>query len=207
MRTNNGVDLQSRALLALTNALTGTGTTAPTSTTITLDDQTSPGSTSVWNGQQITCGATWGVVKSNTNATPPVVTIDQWYTPASPGGAAASTPSAGRYHVNPGMVPAQFMAITTDTGAPSASDTTLTSEETTNGLARAYATYAHTTAGGTATLTKTFTYTGSTSKTLHKIGIFQGVTGTIMFFETVLSADAIVATNGDQVTVTETVTF
>lgn len=207
MRTNNGVDLQSRAMLGLTNAITGTGTTAPTATTIKLDDQSAPGSTSAWNGQIVVCGATWGVILSNTNVSAPVVTIDQWYTPATPGGAAASTPSAGRYHILPGDGPAQFMAITTDTGSPSATDTTLASEETANGLARAYATYAHTTAATSSTLTKTFTYTGSTSKTLHKIGIFQGVTGSVMLFETVLSADAIVATNGDQVTVTETVSF
>lgn len=207
MRTNLGTDWHARALGALTNSKTGTGTTAPTATTITLDDATAPGSTSAWNGQLITCGAVFGVIVSNTNATPPVVTVDRWYDPTTPGGAAGTTPAAGRYQILAGMAPAQWMAITTDATAAAATDTTLGTEETTNGLGRAYATYAHTTSAASYTLTKAFTYTGSASKVLAKIGVFNASAGGIMTFESVLNATSTVNASGDVTTVTETVTL
>lgn len=99
-----------------------------------------------------------------------------------------------------------YMAITADATAPAAGDTVLTSEQTTNGLARAQATYAHTAGTNTTTLTKTFTYTGSSSVTLAKIGIFNASSSGTMGYETLLNATATVTTNGDNVTVTETIT-
>lgn len=99
-----------------------------------------------------------------------------------------------------------YMGITTDATAAAAGDTTLTSEETTNGLARAQATFAHTTGTNTSTLTKTFTYTGASSKVLAKIGIFNASSSGTMGIETVMSSTATVTTSGDNVTVTETFT-
>lgn len=206
-KTNLGQDWQARALAALNNSVTGAGATSITATTLSLTGLDGSAGTSLWNGQLLVMSGVWGVITSNTAANPTVVTIDRWYTPASPSGAAATTPTTGVWVILPGMAPAIYMGITTDAAAASASDTTLASEETTNGLGRAYCTYAHTASAATYTLTKAFTYTGSSSKTLHKAGIFVAAVGGTMPFETVLSADAIVATSGDQVTVTETVTM
>lgn len=206
-RTNLGADLQSCAMGGFSNTATGTATTAPTATTITLDGVT--GTLNQWNGQIVTIGAVFGVILSSTAATPAVVTVDKWYDPTATFNplTTASTPAAGRWEILPGMAPALWMAITTDVAAFSATDTTLASEETAAGLGRTVVApaYAHTTSATSYTLTRTFTYTGSTSKTLHKGALFNAANGGIMLFETVLSADAIVAQNGDAVTVTETV--
>lgn len=207
MRTNLGTDWHSRALGALTNAATGSGATSITATSASLTGLDGTAGTSLWNGQILVMNGVFGIIKSNTAANPTVVTIDRWYNPASISGAAAATPATGAWVIVPGMAPALWMGITTDTGSPAATDTTLTSEETTNGLARAQASYAHTASVANYTLTKAFTYTGSSPKTLHKIGVFLAETGGIMAFVTNLSADAIVAQNGDVVTVTETVSL
>jgi hypothetical protein len=204
-RTNLGADWQARALGALTNSATGAGATSITATSASLTGLDGTGGTGLWNGQILAMNGVYGVILSNTAANPTVVTIDRWYNPATPGGAAATTPTTATWVILPGMAPAQWMGITVDTGTPAATDTTLTSEETANGLGRAYATYAHTTSAASYTLTKAFTYTGSTSKTLHKIAVFLGANGSIMPFIVNLNADAIVAANGDSVTVTETV--
>jgi len=84
-------------------------------------------------------------------------------------------------------------------------------EQTTNGLGRALCTYAHTNgslgSNSTYTLTKTFTYTGSTATTIAKIGIFNASRAGIPMFVTSLPATATVTANGDTLTVTETVTL
>lgn len=205
MRTNLGADWQARALGGHTNAATGSGATSITATGASLTGLDGTGGTNLWNGQILAMSGVYGVITANTAANPTVVTVDKWYNPASPGGSAAATPSSGAWVILPGMAPASWMGITTDVAAPGATDTTLASEETTNGLGRAYASYAHTASAASYTLAKTFTYTGSSSKTLHKIGVFLALVGGIMAFESVLNADAIVAVNGDITTVTETV--
>lgn len=149
----------------------------------------------------------YAVITANTAANPTQVTLDRWYTPSNPGGSAASTPSTGTWLIAPGMAPASWVGITTDTGSPSLTDTTLPSEETTNGLARGYATLAHTAGATSSTLTITFTYTGSTSKTLHKVGTFNAAAGGPMVDESVLSNDALVSASGNTATVTLTVQF
>ena len=103
-------------------------------------------------------GATvFGMIQSN-SAT--VLTVDQWYSAGT--WATGTTPNAtGQYQILPGQLPAMWMAVTSDAGAPAASDTALASEATTNGFARALATWAHTAAAGTYTLTNTYTATGS----------------------------------------------
>lgn len=100
-------------------------------------------------------------------------------------------------------VSARWIALTADTGAAAAGDTTLTAEITTNGGARAVGTYAHT--GGTAsyTITKTFTASGALTA-IHKAGLFTAISTGTMAFETVLSSDATLATN-DTLTITWTV--
>ena len=81
---------------------------------------------------------------------------------------------------------AKYLALTANATAPSASDTTLTAEIVTGGggLLRAAATYAHTAAATTYTLTLTFTANGSDSLpvTIAKVGCFDAAsTGNLIF--------------------------
>lgn len=105
---------------------------------------------------------------------------------------------------------ANYIALTANSSAPSASDTTLTGEITTGGggLIRAQATYAHTGGTATATLTKTFTANGSDSLpvTLAKIGVFNAASSGTMAYETLLSATATLSASGDNIVLTETIT-
>lgn len=106
---------------------------------------------------------------------------------------------------------ANYIALTANSSAASASDTTLTGEIATasGGLIRAQATYAHTGGTATVTLTKTFTANGNDSLpvTVAKIGVFNAASVGSMAFETLLSTTATISASGDQLTVTETVTI
>jgi hypothetical protein len=95
---------------------------------------------------------------------------------------------------------ATFIAITTDATAPAATDTTLTSEETTNGLGRAAATLAHTTAAASTTLSHTWTYTGSTSKVIAKLGLLTAISAGTLVLQTLLASTGTVNANGDTIT-------
>jgi hypothetical protein len=95
------------------------------------------------------------------------------------------------------------IALTTDTGAPAAGDTTLASEITTNGLGRAEATTnTHTTGTNSTTLAKTFTATG-THTGVHKSATFDASSAGVMYHEAALTADATLQ-NGDTLTITWT---
>ncbi len=151
------------------------------------------------------------MVVSNTAT---VLTVDRWYTPSSPGGAAASTPSTGVYIILPGNAPYWYMALTTNATAASATDTTLASEITTagGGLIRKLATYAHTTGAASYSLAATFTVNGSDTglpATIAKIGIFNSIVGATgrMQFETLLGTTAVLSAVGDALTVTDTVSM
>jgi hypothetical protein len=106
---------------------------------------------------------------------------------------------------------ANYIALTANATAPSASDTTLTAEITTGGggLIRAQAAYAHTGSTATFTLTKTFTANGSDSLpvTLAKIGVFNASSSGSLCFETLLSATATLTASGDACTITDTFTI
>lgn len=106
---------------------------------------------------------------------------------------------------------ATYMALTANSTAPSAGDTTLTGEITTagGGLVRAVATYAHTAGASTYTLTKTFTANGSDSLpvTIAKIGIFNASSSGKMPWESLLSSTATLSASGDALTCTETITL
>lgn len=105
---------------------------------------------------------------------------------------------------------ANYIGITTDNTAPAAADTSLASEETANGLARAQASVTHTTSATSTVLSHTWTYTGSTTKVIAKAGLFTAagppVAGT-MALETLLSSTATVNSNGDQITLNWTINF
>jgi hypothetical protein len=201
LRTTVGGDWQG-ALMGggIADATYGTGTAAATTaTTVTLPTSGAPGSTTKWNGQTIVIGNRFGIVNSNTNANPPVITIDGWHDPLSPG-TIASTPAAGVYVLVQGQSPIQYLALTADAGAPAAGDTALTAELAANGFTRAFGTYSHT--GGTAafSLAKTFTCTGG-STTINKEAVFLGVAASTMPFEsaepsppTLISGDTLAQT-------------
>lgn len=206
MKVNAGQDKQAKALGAGTIGFSGTAT-ASSATSLTTSGLTS----GALVGQLCVAAAsgtgptTYGVITANTTT---VITVDRWYNPASPTGAAATTPSATtQFVVVPGQAPVWYMGISTDSTAPAATDTTLPSEQSTNGLGRAAATYAHTTGASSYTLSNTWTFTGSSSTTLQKIGTFDALTNGTMLHETALSATATVSASGDTVTVTQTVSM
>lgn len=124
----------------------------------------------------------YGVIVSNTAT---VLTIDQWYDPTSTSGAAGTTPNAtGAYVVLPGQNPAAWLALTSDSGAATTADTTLTSELVTNGFTRAVGTYAHTAAATTYTLVHLWTATGtSTINKEAQFGACNTTGGGVMPFE------------------------
>lgn len=210
-----GRDIESASLLSFAGGYSGTATTAPTATTFTTDGVNIPVNSVV--GQYIVTTTVFGIIQSNTSAANSVLTIDRWYAtnslPANVGTAAATTPAAAAWQIVPGNVPAAYMGLTATATAAVDGDTTLTGEITTasGGLIRQLATYAHTGAATTTTLTKTFTANGSDALavTIAQIGIFQGVVvaASRMVFRTVLSATATLSASGDQLQVTETVTL
>lgn len=99
-----------------------------------------------------------------------------------------------------GTVGANFIAVTTDAGAPATSDTTLATEITTGGLGRAVATtITHTNDTNATTLAKTFT-ASATHTAVQKSGLFNASSGGIMTHEatftpvTLNSPDTVVVT-------------
>lgn len=105
---------------------------------------------------------------------------------------------------------ANYIGLTTDSTAPAATDTSLASEETANGLGRAQATITHSAGASSSLLSHTWTYTGSTQKVIAKAGLFTAagppIAGT-MALETLLSSTATVNSNGDQITLNWTVNY
>lgn len=97
---------------------------------------------------------------------------------------------------------AGYLAVTTDTGAPAAGDTTLASEITTGGLARADAgTKTHT--GGTNSTTIAHTYTASAIHTdVQKGALFNASSAGTMAHENTFTAASLQV--NDTLTVTAT---
>jgi hypothetical protein len=102
------------------------------------------------------------------------------------------------------------MALTNDSTAPSATDTTLASEynHASAGLNRKACTYAHTAGASTYTLTVTFTANGSDVLpfTANKMGVFDATSSGNMPIETLVSPAITWNASGDAGTITETVT-
>lgn len=192
--------------------LSGTTTSAPTATTVTDTGAPFVASALIGHIVVMTSGTVaYGVITANSTT---VLTIDRWYTPNAPGGAAATTPTTGTYVVLPGQAPYWYIAVTTDSTNPSATDTTLASEITTagSGLIRKLATFGHTLGVASYSLAVTLTGTATDQSTgaqiLAKAAIFNTLTGATgrMQFETKLAQTATITATGDQVTITDTVT-
>lgn len=205
-RVNSGIDLQAKALGGDVSANSGdTGTSTAVAAT-TLTDTGKAWTTDQWKGHIVNTGAVYGIVVSNTAT---ILTIDKWYTPGSPGGAAATTPAVGVYVIGFAMYPSAWVGVTTDATAIAPGDTALTAELTGSGWDRRLCTWAHTAGVASYTLTTTFTSADGTTRTIAKAGFFSSarvVTGSILMFETLVSPTATLI-SGDQLTLTETVSI
>lgn len=208
LRTNTGGDLQSKLLGGDLNLGDMGSATAVTASTIA--DGSKTWVVNQWAGHVVFTGSVYAVILSNTIN---VATIDKWYTPNNPGGAAATNPSLGAYVIGFAMAPAVWIGLSADTTAPATADTSLTGEVSTNGLARAFATSSHVaisggttaTVPGTYTLTKNFTATGTTNN-LTKAAIFNAASGGTMMLEATFTAIPVVS-NTDVVSVVWTVNY
>jgi len=205
--TNGGRDLLAAGLGATGFGVSGTIATGTSATSLTATG--TPFVADAYKGWRIYCPITgittapvYGNIGSNSTT---VFTIDQWWNAAD--GTAGTPAATNGYMVTAAFVP-RFMGLTADTGAASAASTVLTSEITNNGLERAKATYAHTPAAATYTLTNTFSVSGG-PQTIHRGGLFTAANTTaagVLVFETVASVDAIVTTS-DSLVATWTVTL
>lgn len=203
MKTSSGNSVQARQM---GGDVAGTTGTASGVTATSLTHSGAAWTTDVYVGHLVVMGGVYGVVLSNTST---VLTIDRWYTPGTPGGAAASTPSTGVYVLLPGNAPAWYMAITANSTAPNSADTSLTAEITTSGggLVRKLATYAHTTGAASYTLTGVFTANGTDSLpvTVAKMATFNSIVSGQLLFTTLVSPTATLSASGDALTLTQTI--
>lgn len=209
LRTNDGLDWMAALFGDFNNNFGAQGTMSFTSTTLT--DSAAAWTTNQWKGRIVAVNSSttpfmvYGVVLSNTGA---VLTVDRWYTPSAPSGAAAATPTGVGlgYQIVHGGCPHWWMALTADATAPAAGDTTLASEITTNGLARAMATsYSHTAGVASYSISKTFTCTGG-SNTVNKEAVFNAQNGGRMPFESAESSPPTLV-SGDTLAQTVSVTI
>jgi hypothetical protein len=99
---------------------------------------------------------------------------------------------------------ANFIALSTNTAAPAAGDTTLAGEITTGGLGRSQGAYAHTNGQATYTITKQFSAT-ATHTAVQKAGLFNATSSGTMMAENTFSP--VTLQNGDQLTITWTITL
>ena len=211
MKVNSGQDKEALALAGGTQAgVVITGTITYTATSIGGASVTGL-TASALVGKFAVAGTVYGVITANTTTS---ITVDRWYNPASPTGAAGTTPAANTsFVVLGGAAPVFYMALTANSTAPAATDTSLTAEITTasGGLIRQAVAYAHTAGANTYTLTGTYTANGSDSLpvTIAKMGTFDCLTGAagVMLHESLVSPTATLSASGDQLTVTQTVTM
>ena len=99
-----------------------------------------------------------------------------------------------------------YIALSTDTSAPAAGDTTCPSESSASGLARALGTYAHTAGTNTHTISHTFTLGSAGAVVIAKVCMLDAASGGNLFAETLLSSTATVNAVGDQITINWTFT-
>jgi len=234
LRTTQGRDNWQRLVMAgdiTANAtgytkVAGTASSAPTATTLTNSSAAFPTSGGVNGSLQGhvvyvpgTGNGVYGIIMSNTAT---VLTVDQWYDATSATGAAGTTPaSAAPYIISPNAGAALWMGLSTNSAAAAAGDVLRTSdglfgdgtsggastEQTANGLARAYV--QPTFASGQYQLQKTFTYSTTGSVTIAKVVLCNSLAaaGSLLFLETLLSATFTVAASGDNAQITWTVTL
>lgn len=148
----------------------------------------------------------YAVIVSNTGT---VLTVDQWYDPTSTSAAVSANiaSATAKYVILPGQNPAAWLALTQDSGAPAATDTTLASELAASGFSRAVGTYSHTAAASTYTLSHLFTASGTA--TINKEAVFGAcntTAGGVMPFESAEPSPPTLV-SGDTLTQTVTITI
>ncbi len=155
----------------------------------------------------------YGVVQSNTSGTTPAYTVDAWYTLA---GAAGASANSGLFYVLlPVHAPFWYIALTDSTSAVAGTETGAAlggTEHTANGLGRALADTVTRTVGSTsATMAKTFTFTGSSSTNIGRASIVNSITASknyAYFIDQINSGTpAVVSSSGDTFTPTWTLTL
>ncbi len=99
---------------------------------------------------------------------------------------------------------ANYIALSNNTAAPLAADTTLAGEITGSGLDRAQGTYSHTAGTNTFTVQEVFTASGTVSD-IQKTGLFTASSGGTMMAENTFSSVNLIS--GDQLTVSWTITI
>ncbi len=201
LKTTVGMDWLHNTMGGKLPGAVGSPATAATATSLTVTG--TPLTASGLIGHRIyvdstTASPVYGNIGANTTS---VITVDQWWNTDDTTG---TTPAAtAAFSVTSGLGSARFIGLTTGTAAPAVGDTTLETEITTGGLARALATFAHTGGTTTYTLSKTFAAT-ATHTAVHKAGNFTALTtaaaGTLVA-DTNLNADATLA-NGDSLAIT-----
>lgn len=211
MRVNSGADVQSVQMGGGLQGEVGVAT-ATSSTSITTNSAITH-ATNDLAGQRVVALSSGAVVEglilSNSSGLNTVVVIDRWVTPGTT--TAAGTPSSTTaYAILNGGVPARCIALSTNSTAPSATDTTLAGElnNAGGGLNRAVATYSHTLGASSYSLSNTWTANSSdgASNTVQKIGVFNstlGTTGILVFESAITSPPTLVS--GDTLQVTETI--
>jgi hypothetical protein len=207
-KTNAGLDLEWLAAIGLA---AGEANTATATSATSLTRSGASWTTDQWKGCVVVAASgVYGNVLSNTAT---ALTIDRWYNPGTPGGAAGTTPSGTTtYSIMPYAGGAMFMGLTTNATAVGAGDTVLPSEITTagGGLIRKICTLTHTAGGATGTAVAVFTVNASDTGlpvTIAKMGLSPSLlSGMNNLFQTVLSATAVLSAIGDQLTVTDTIT-
>lgn len=101
---------------------------------------------------------------------------------------------------------ANYIGVTEDASAPDAGDTTLTTELAVEGFTRAQAAYAHTDGTNTVVMTKTFTMSGGTSRTIRHAGLFNASSAGTMAYKTAVPSPPTLV-SGDSVAATWTFTL
>lgn len=99
-----------------------------------------------------------------------------------------------------------YIALSTDAGAPAATDVACPSESAVSGLARALGTYAHVAGTNTHTISHTFTLGTAGAVVITKVCMLDAAAAGNLFAETLLASSATVNAVGDQVTITWTFT-
>ena len=104
----------------------------------------------------------------------------------------------GRVEAVTGLFAGNFyMALSGDTAAINVTDTALTAEQTTNGLARAVVTAAHTTGTNSWVFSNTFTFSGSSTTPISKVALFDAASGGNLIVEYLAGTPTTFNTAGD----------
>jgi hypothetical protein len=197
---------------ALGDATNGYTSTVSTHSATELKKAAAGWTAHQFKGQDVYTGASVGTILDNTTE---VLTVARWENIGSTrGGAVGAEPvNTAAFSIASGATPAAWIAVSADTEAVKASNTTLKGElgspkeeEANYGLVRKLAVFKYI---GTNEYEIKVTFTAKAKDTvpvtLAKIGIFNAQNGGVMMFESLLTATAAIAASGDAVTITDVV--